>query len=199
LPCLKGRWRALLPTAIFCGLRASELRGIRWTDVDFGKGEVHIRQRADCYHKIGPPKSEAGERTVPVPPMVLNALKSWKLACPIGDLGLVFPNALGNVESRGNIVLRGLKPAQVAAGITVDGKAKYTGLHALRHFFASWCINRKVDGGLELPLKVVQTRMGHSTIQMTADTYGHLFPAADDSVELAKAEAHLFAIDLTRP
>jgi integrase len=61
-------------------------------------------------------------------------------------------------------------------------------MHALRHFFASWCINRRVDGGLELPLKVVQARMGHSTIAMTADVYGHLFPRGDDSAELAAAE-----------
>ena len=57
---------------------------------------------------------------------------------------------------------------------------KYTGLHSLRHFYASWCINRRVDGGLELPLKVVQARLGHASIQMTADTYGHLFPRGDD-------------------
>ena len=66
--------------------------------------------------------------------------------------------------------------------------AKYTGLHALRHFFASWCINRKVDGGLELPLKMVSERLGHSNIAITADLYGHLFPRADDSAELAAAE-----------
>jgi integrase len=177
LPCLQGRWRPLLLTAIFCGLRGSELRGLRWVDVDLTKGELHVRQRADRYHKIGRPKSEAGERTVPVPPLVLNALKVWKLACPKSDLDLAFPNSSGKIESHGNIVGRGLVPAQVDAGITIDGKAKFTGLHALRHFFASWCINRRVDGGLELPLKVVQTRMGHSSIQMTADTYGHLFPA----------------------
>ena len=58
--------------------------------------------------------------------------------------------------------------------------AKYKGLHALRHFYASWCINRRVDGGLELPLKVVQARLGHASIQMTADIYGHLFPRGDD-------------------
>jgi integrase len=46
---------------------------------------------------------------------------------------------------------------------------KYTGMHALRHFFASWCINRKVDGGHELPPKIVQERLGHSTIAMTLD------------------------------
>jgi integrase len=74
--------------------------------------------------------------------------------------------------------------------VTTDkhGRAKYTGLHALRHFYASWCINRRVDGGLELPLKVVQSRLGHASIQMTADRYGHLFPRGDDSAELAAAE-----------
>jgi integrase len=50
------------------------------------------------------------------------------------------------------------------------------------------CINRRVDGGLELPLKVVQARLGHASIQMTADTYGHLFPRGDDGSELAAAE-----------
>jgi integrase len=41
----------------------------------------------------------------------------------------------------------------------------------LRHFYASWCINRRADGGLELPLKVVQARLGHASIQMTADRF----------------------------
>ena len=54
--------------------------------------------------------------------------------------------------------------------------------------FASWCINRHVDGGLELPLKLVQTRLDHASIQMTADRYGHLFPRGDDDAELAAAE-----------
>ena len=62
------------------------------------------------------------------------------------------------------------------------------GPHSLRHFYASWCINRRVDGGLELPLKLVQARLGHASIQMTADTYGHLFPRGDDGSELAAAE-----------
>jgi integrase len=94
----------------------------------------------------------------------------------------------GGIESHANIVQRGLQPAMVAAGLTKKGNAKYTGLHSLRHFYASWCINRRADGGLELPLKVVQARMGHSTIQLTADRYGHLFPRGDDGAELAAAE-----------
>ena len=88
-------------------------------------------------------------------------------------------------------------PAQIAAGVTItkrDGvSAKYTGLHALRHFYASWCINPKGDGGLELSPKVVQERMGHASISMTMDVYGHLFPRGDDSAELAAAERSLLA------
>ncbi len=101
-----------------------------------------------------------------------------------------------------NIVERGLAPTQIAAGVTIKGKgkdgkpaerAKYPGLHALRHFYASWCINRRADGGLELPPKVVQERLGHSSIMMTMDVYGHLFPRGDDSAELAAAERSLLA------
>jgi integrase len=223
IPVLKGRWRALMLTAMFCGLRSSELRGLRWTDVDFADGKVHVRQRADRYHKIGRPKSESGERSIPMLPMVANALKEWKLECPRRDTGrkdeqgnpvrelhYVFPNRKGNVESHPNIVTRGLWPVQLTAGVIVpvlgdddepklgkDGRplvqAKYTGMHALRHFFASWCINPREKGGRELPAKVVQEWLGHSSITMTMDISGHLFPSGDDAAELAAAERAFLA------
>jgi integrase len=144
-------------TAVFTGLRSSELRGLRWTDVDLVKGEVHVRQRADCYNTMGPPKSWSGTRTIPIGPFVVNTLREWKLKCPSGERNLVFPTRTGRTASRSNIIIAVLWPTQIAAGVTVekpgkDGKsvvkAKYTGLHALRHFYASWCINRRVDGGL---------------------------------------------------
>jgi integrase len=189
---LQGRWRPLLLTAIFAGLRASEIRGLRWDDVDLKKAVLHVRQRADKFKTIGKPKSAAGERTIPMPPILVNALWEWRVACPKGELGLVFPSGAGAVEYHSNILSRGLWPVQIAAGVaTKGGKAKYTGLHALRHFYASWCINRREDGGLGLPLKVVQDRLGHSSIQMTADTYGHLFPSGDDGAELAAGEQAL--------
>ena len=190
----KGRARPFLITAIFTGLRSSELRGLRWEDVDLKKGELHVRQRVDRYNVIGKPKSESGDRTVPLGPLVVNTLKEWRLACPKGDLGLVFPNVLGKFADHGRVVSRLLCPTLVAAGV-VDGKgeAKYTGLHALRHFYASWCINRRADGGLELPIKAVQQRLGHSSIVITSDVYGHLFPRTDDGRELADAEKLLLA------
>jgi len=70
-------------------------------------------------------------------------------------------------------------------------KAEYTGLHAHRHFYASWCINRRIDGGLELPAKVMQERLGHANIARTLDVYGHLFPRGDDGKELAEAQLRL--------
>ena len=149
----------------------------------------YARQRADYYRKMGALKSEAGERSIPLAPMLANTLREWKLVCPKSELGLVFPNGVGRIESHANIVNRGFIPVQIVAGITTaNGKAKYTGLHSLRHFYASWCINRRVDGGLELPLKIVQARLGHASVQMTADRYGHLFPRGDDGAELATAE-----------
>ena len=189
---LEGPRRPLLLTGIFTGLRASELRGLRWSDIDLKRAALHVRQRVDRYQKIGPLKSEAGERTIPLPPMLVNTLREWKLACPKSDLDLAFPNLVGRPQALTDIVRRSFQPAQVAAGVVnARGRAKYGGLHALRHFYASWCINRRVDGGLELPLKLVQARLGHASIQMTADRYGHLFPSGDDGSELAAAEKAL--------
>jgi integrase len=139
----------------------------------------------------------------------MRVLTERKLACPKGDAGLVFPNTEGQIEWHANIINRARIPLRLAAGVSVqvkdangklvrddDGKpmlqAKYTGLHALRYFYASWCINREADGGLELPAKVVQERLGHSSITVTLDTYGQLFPQGDDSGKLAEAESRLW-------
>jgi integrase len=185
----QGRWHPLLITAVFTGLRASELRGLRWADVDLKKGELHVHQRADRYNDIGKPKSEAGERVVPFGKVVSNTLREWKLACPKSDLDLVFPNGAGKIESHANIVNRGLIPAQLKAMVvTRTGKAKYTGLHSLRHFYASWLINRLEDGGQGLPSKVVQERLGHASITLTYDRYGHLFARGDDGDQIDAAE-----------
>ncbi|TBF29304.1 tyrosine-type recombinase/integrase [Rhizobium ruizarguesonis] len=208
LDAAAGRYRPLLITMIFTGIRASEARGLRWEDVDLMKGILHVRQRADRYGTVGMPKSEAGQRTIPLPPMVVNTLKEWNLACPKSKAGLVFPNQAGNIEFHNNMLHRGLWPTQVAAGVVVatderdeEGKPvmapKYTGFHALRHWYASWCINRRSEGGLELTAKAVQSRMGHSSIQVTFDTYGHLFPSVDEAAEMAAAENALFAINAT--
>jgi integrase len=198
LAALPGRWRPMLMTAVLCGLRASELRGLLWRDYE--GGYLHIRRRADKQGNLGPTKTASGERTIPVPPMLQAVLEEWRAVCPPGPLGLMFPTDGGGVVEISSLAQCGVVPAWLAAGIvSPDGskdrrgkpKPKYAGLHALRHFFANWCINRVVDGGLELPAKIVQERLGHSTIGMTIDTYGHLFPSGDDGGALAAGEAAL--------
>jgi integrase len=180
-----GRWRPLFVTAVFTGMRASELRGLAWDDVDFARNVNHVRQRANLWGEIGAPKSAAGSRSIPMSPMVVNTLKEWRLACPKGTRGFVFPNGNGNgnVESHANIANRGFYALQIAVGITDwHGRAKY-GLHALRHFFASWAIERGFSA------KRVQVLLGHSSIQMTFDVYGHLFPSLEDDHAKLRPEA----------
>jgi hypothetical protein len=64
---------------------------LRWADVDLDAGRLHVRQRADRFNEIGKPKSESGDRTIPLGPLALNTLKEWKLACPkAGILGHIF-------------------------------------------------------------------------------------------------------------
>ena len=200
-----ARWRAFFLTAIRCGLRASELRGLRWQDIDFKKSELHVVQRADAHNVIGNPKSADSQRSVPIPPKTLAALREWKTQCPKldGRQHFVFPNGMGHVENHSNLIDRGLIPSWARAGVTVpvlDGNGKpalddagrpvvtpkYTGLHSLRHYFASWCLARP-PVGMGLNLKEVSSRIGHSSIQITADVYAHLLPR-DDTAEMAAAE-----------
>jgi integrase len=172
--------RPLVVTAIFTGMRISELRGLRWTDVDLKAGEIHVRQRADNYNKIGRPKSKAGSRNIPLPPMVIHALKTWKLACPRGDLDLVFPAADGSVESYFSIRRTFWIPLLLDCGIADSGRAKYS-FHSLRHAAASLFIAH-----LGWTPKRLQAVMGHASIAMTFDTYGHLFTDPDDDRQAMK-------------
>jgi len=166
---------------------AASKRGLRWSDVDLKAGELHVRQRADCFGVIGAPKTNSSRRAVPLGPDLSLTLKNWKLQCPKGELDLVFPTATGAIDSHANI-LRSLVAIMKAAGIvTKSGTPKYT-LHSFRHFFASWCINPRDRGGRELPPKVVQQLLGHSSIMMTLDIYGHLFRDETDKKELAASE-----------
>ena len=62
------RQRVLLLIMTLTGLRASELRGLRWSDVDLNANKLHVRQRADCFNTIGAPKSKSSVRTIPLIP-----------------------------------------------------------------------------------------------------------------------------------
>jgi integrase len=194
----EGPLRPLIVAAILTGMRASELRGLPWANVDLDGEVIHVRQRADLRGRIGKPKSKAGNRDIPLAPMAVNALRAWCSECPAGDLGLAFPSDSGAVESHHDILARFWR-LQEANGMTLDGgkrsasgqpvlEAKY-GLHALRHAAASLFIAH-----LGWTPKRVQTVMGHSSIQMTFDLYGHLFENREgDREAMKKLEAAIVA------
>lgn len=166
---------ALAMLAIFAGLRASELRGLSWRQLDLKGAAVTIDQRADARGLIGAPKSAASRRTVPLPAGAVSVLKEWKLACPPSPLGLVFPSMAGKVMSHRYMSLNVLGPVLEAA------QAESVTLHDLRHAAASLWIEQRVEP------KRVQTWLGHHSIQVTFDTYGHLFEAVERESKVAAA------------
>jgi integrase len=79
-----GRWRPLIVKAVFTGMRASELGGLCWSDLDLDAGVIHVRQRADTWANIGATKSKTGKRDIPLAPIVLK--------CPQAMGGTVAPS-----------------------------------------------------------------------------------------------------------
>jgi integrase len=172
----------LVVTDIFCGLRASEIRGLTWCQVDLKAKTLTVDQRADAKNQIGAPKSAAGSRVIPLPDLVVSELRKWKLQCPRTNLDLVFPSERRAVLSHTSLHRLHLWPVQIAAGVCNDEDARYSS-HAFRHCAASLWIEQRVSP------KRVQTWLGHSSIQMTFDTYGHLFEQADaDSAVMQAVE-----------
>lgn len=178
-----SRMHALILVAAFTGLRASELRGLRWHDVDRGHGELSVHQRADRYRVIGPPKTKQSRRRIPLAADVVKALNKWFLACPKGEHDLVFPTGDAGIEHHTSAERRLEGLMRKANVVTKDGKPKYA-WHAFRHFFASWLINDKAHGGRQMSVKTAQTLLGHASARETLDRYGHMFPHGDDRAEL---------------
>lgn len=192
------RWTPYIRTAILTGMRASELRGLTWPDVDLERGVIHVTHRMDRYGADGPPKSDSGRRDIPLSAGTVAMLTAWKETCPKGEANLVFPAPEGGAMTQPNFLRRVYWPAQVKAGVVVDsGKfdakgrpimdPKYT-FHALRHAAAALFI----EGGLQP--KKVQTVLGHSSIQTTMDIYAYYWPKeTEDRAAMGAIEAGLFA------
>ena len=201
----------LVPVVMLAGLRASEVRGLAWPNANLGSSaSLTVTQRADRWNDIGPPKSDAGYRTIPIGPALARRLKAWKLRCPPTPLHLMFPatrRARRWSSDRAELGYGPIKQGafsdlflkvQIGAGLAIDTgrkdmkgdpiwKARY-GWHDLRHVAASSWLNDGID------LKRLQTWMGHENIQLTIDVYGHLMAdAKKDAALAAGAEASLLA------
>jgi integrase len=184
-------WRPLIVTALFTGMRLSELRGLTWEHVSFAVAIIKVRQRADFRGVIGYPKSEAGNRDIPLAPMAVNTLKSWKLACAKTEAGWVFPGKDGTIPTTKNVREQCWIPLLRTLGLTsIKGNEelpKYR-FHDLRHVAASLLIEQGMQP------KRIQEIMGHSSIKVTYDLYGHLWPAPESDHEaMRQIEARLLS------
>jgi integrase len=189
------RMPVLIRVVMFAGLRSSELRGLPLDSADLNAASLTVSQRADRWGEIGVPKSDAGHRTIPIGPTLVSTLRRWKLRCPPSEARLMFPNERGQPMSQHRIIERFLA-VQIEAGLATNtgrqdkgGNAIWKplyGLHSLRHAAASAWINQGVD------LKRLQVWIGHASIQLTIDTYGHLITDTQGDAALASgAEAAL--------
>lgn len=114
--------------------------------------------------RLGNPKSKRGQRAVPLIPLVVNALKKWRLAAPPIATSCSPAEMAGRISHSALMVA--LDCLQRAAGIVgANGEPKYTP-HKLRHLFASWIIDQGAD------LKELQAPMGHDGSTRTLDLYG---------------------------
>lgn len=173
-PFSRARWFIFFFVAAFTGMRASELRALKWKNVDLVGRVIQVVERANREGEFGPPKTGAGTREILISEEVVEELKRWKPICPTPDPdGLVFPNSRGKVASHVDIIERGWYPVLRKLGMTdAKGHTKY-GIHGLRHFYASIMIQAGVQA------KRLQGLLGHSSLKITMDIYGHLFPVSD--------------------
>lgn len=177
------------------GLRAGEHHALRWRHLDFVKCGVSVETRVDAYNEEDVPKSEAGIRWVPLGADMVKMLKEWKVRSKWSKPDdLVFPHSSGSYVRHGVHLkdkfyplfdrLAALHKADPATYPPAPPRFKW---HALRHFAVSCWIEQR------LPPKTVQTFVGHATLQMTMDTYGHMFPSEDHSKAMDAIAKGLFS------
>ena len=159
-------YRVAFMTAAYCGFRAGELWGLQWGDVDWNSGKIHVR-RSLWKGQFHTPKSKTSIRQVDMPPFLVSELKKWRIRCPISKDELVFPNTDGEPSNHYTVFKNHFKPALRRAGL------RHVTFHSLRHSNASMRIQYGQN------IKYLSTQLGHASIDITLDRYGHLFNDKD--------------------
>lgn len=151
----------LLQTALATGMRRGELLALTWNDLDFDRKLIRVNK---SFHNgsVEETKTKKSVRNICIPENLINVLLEWKKVAPKSKV--VFCSSTGSYLDPNNMIKRYFKPCLAKAGI------KNIRFHDLRHTYASLMIAKK------MPIKFIQQQMGHSSIQVTLDKYGHLMP-----------------------
>jgi integrase len=183
------RYRPLLATALYTGMRLSELLALTWADVDFQARLVRVRAQLSRAHFGAParrvaPKTRAAVRDIPLAPQ-LAAVLAGERACARfpDDDDYVFATRHGTPLAQRNVARTAIAHAVRRAGL--DGRARPPlRFHDLRHTFASHLI---VDLGLDVCQ--VSRILGHARTAITLDVYTHLFERARHAADVRAAMA----------
>ena len=159
------------------GLRAGEQRALTWDAVDLDLGYVNIVSAIKWCGEEDEPKTEKGERSIPLPGSLIQMLREWKMRQPLKQRvrNLVFPTRTGQIASSDNWRNRGVQDT-----IKELGKPHMT-WHDLRHFYASTLI---FDTSIEGP--TIAYYLGHHSLDYTYREYAVYFRHAKRDAEIAQ-------------
>jgi integrase len=179
-------YRSLVLTAAYVGLRSGELAGLRVENVDLLRKQIRVERQVLQVKggvKFGPPKTKAGRRTVSIPASLVDILEKHIATDAVQRSGLAFPTVNGMVMRRQNFAKLWDKALTALRWTTerdedtdeVVHEHRLSGLtlHELRHTAAALAIEQGAH-----PM-AIKERLGHSSINVTLDRYGHLFPRLD--------------------
>lgn len=169
------RYRPLFELMMHTGLRRGEALALTWSSVDLPRRTLYVNGtlvRLEGILQVQPPKTRHSRRHVPLSDAAVRVLEETRARTALErqvaegswvDTGFVFTTEWGEPCEPRN-ALRALKAAAKAAGLTD------VGLHTLRHSAATAMLANGV------PIVVVSRILGHSGIEITVDTYGHVAP-----------------------
>ncbi len=171
---ISPQFRTLVYTAAYTGMRWGELIGLRRGSVDLAAPAITV---VDQLVIVGgrwvrkTPKTSAGRRRITMPGFLIDLLRAQleERAGPVPD-SIVFPNGAGQPIHPSSFNGNHWKPAKERAGVAG------VRFHDLRHTAVAMAI---AEGAHP---KTIQARMGHASVQITLDRYGHLFPELDEQV-----------------
>jgi integrase len=165
-------YRNVLATAVFTGLRQSELLGLTWADVDLDAGIVRVRRQLDRGGGYSEPKTPRAKRDVVLMPSLVTLLSEHKLASTYSrPADPVFVTRTGRPLYYRNLI-RGLRLALAKAGLDGDGQPRLR-FHDLRHTYASLLIAQGLN------IAFIGNQLGHASPSFTLHVYGGLFDRAE--------------------
>lgn len=190
------RYRVLIYTAAYTGLRAGELHALRRKDVDLMRGRLHVSRALKEWRNgtptFGKTKTEKS-RGVDLPPFLVQMLTEHLASAPGGADALVFTNSEGGAIHQVAWLRNHFKPAVKAAmpqyaADPADPERQTLRFHDLRHTYISFLIAQGIHP------KAIQEQAGHASITTTMDRYGHLLPSASEHVKAALADTYAAAL-----